>query len=168
MRAYGRGMETLAGTWRLVDWTFSVDGSRPIRPWGGDQRGLLVYADDGYMAVTLMSPDRPDAPTATLSSAPASVRATAAAGYLSYSGTYSFDGDDVLHHIEVSLLPNWVGTTERRHVSWDSVDGDLRLVLSTPPATTDGGRTAVNRLVWRRAAITKNPGGWPPPHRPDP
>jgi hypothetical protein len=100
------------------------------------------------MSATLMSLGRPKAPTRTLSAAPADIRAAAAAGYLSYSGTYSMDGDDVLHHIELSLMPNWVGKTERRHIEWVQMDDGHDLVLSTPPTKTDGGRTAVNRLRW--------------------
>ena len=78
------------------------------------------------------------------------LRAAAAAGYLAYSGAYTIENDDVLHHIELSLMPNWVGRTERRHVEWLPTGDGEDLVLSTPPTRTDGGRTAVNRLRWER------------------
>jgi hypothetical protein len=143
-------MQSLIGTWRLVEWTFTVDDSRPTRPWGGDPGGLLMYTEDGRMSATLMSHGRPAAPTRTLSAAPVDIRASAAAGYLSYAGSYSMDGDDVLHHIELSLMPNWVGTTERRLVEWAPSENGLHLILSTPPTRTDGGRMAVNRLRWER------------------
>jgi hypothetical protein len=141
-------MRNLIGTWRLVEWTFTVDDSRPTRPWGGNPAGLLTYTADGRMSASLMSLGRPAAPTRTLSAAPVDIRAAAAAGYLSYAGSYSMDGDDVLHHIELSLMPNWVGKTERRHIEWMPTAGGHDLVLSTPPTRTDGGRTAVNRLRW--------------------
>jgi hypothetical protein len=102
------------------------------------------------MSATLMSVGRPAAPTRTLSAAPVDIRAAAAAGYLSYAGSYSMDGADVLHHIELSLMPNWVDTTERRLVEWVPSDNNLDLILSTPPTRTDGGRVAVNRLRWER------------------
>jgi len=143
-------MHELIGTWRLVEWTFTVNGSRPTRPWGGNAAGLLTYTEDGRMSASLMSHNRPPATTQTLSAAPTDIRAAAAAGYLTYAGSYSFDGSDVLHHIELSLMPNWVGTTERRHVDWLPGDDGSDLVLSTPPTLTDGGRTAVNRLRWTR------------------
>lgn len=146
-------MRNLVGTWRLVEWTFTVDDSRPTRPWGGDPIGLLTYTDEGRMSASLMSRDRPHAPTGTLSAAPADIRAAAAAGYLSYSGAYSVDDDGVLHHIELSLMPNWVGTTERRHIEWIETDNGHDLVLSTPPTKTDGGRTAINRLRWARLPV---------------
>jgi hypothetical protein len=141
-------MNTLIGTWQLVEWTFTVDDSRPTHPWGGNPAGLLTYTTDGRMSASLMSLGRPEAPTRTLSAAPADIRAAAAAGYLSYTGAYSMDGDDVLHHIELSLMPNWVGKTERRHIEWLPTDAGYDLILSTPPTRTDGGRTAINRLRW--------------------
>ena len=143
-------MQTLIGTWELVEWTFTVDDSRPTRPWGGDPAGRLMYTADARMSASLMSLGRPHAPTRTLSAAPVDIRAAAAAGFLSYTGSYSMDGSDVLHHIEVSLMPNWVGKTERRLIEWVPSDDGYDLVLSTPPTRTDGGRTAINRLRWKR------------------
>lgn len=143
-------MRSLIGTWRLVEWTFTVDHSRPTRPWGGNPAGLLTYTEDGRMSASLMSNGRPGAPTRTLSAAPIEIRAAAAAGYLSYAGSYSMDGNDVLHHIELSLMPNWVGTTERRLIEWAPSENGFDLILSTPPTKTDGGRLAVNRLRWER------------------
>src|SRR5258708_710863 len=41
--------------------------------------------------------------------------AAAAAGYLSYAGPFDIVNNGLLaHHIEVSLLPNWVGRTQYR------------------------------------------------------
>jgi hypothetical protein len=150
-------MHELIGTWRLVEWTFTVNESRPTHPWGGDPVGLLTYSADGRMSASLMSVGRPNAPTRTLSAAPIDIRAAAAAGYLSYTGSYTTEGDDVLHHIELSLMPNWVNGTERRHIEWLPTAIGRDLVLSTPPTRTDGGRTAVNRLRWERIPVSADP-----------
>ncbi len=162
-------MHELIGTWRLVEWTFTVNDSRPTHPWGGDPVGLLTYTEDGRMNASLMSIGRPPTPTRTLSAAPIDIRAAAAAGYLSYAGTYTIEDDDVLHHIELSLMPNWVGRTERRHVDWLPVSNGEDLILSTPPTRTDGGRTAVNRLRWERIppVLEADSGGKPTGHSND-
>lgn len=146
-------MHELIGTWRLVEWAFTVNESRPTHPWGGDPAGLLTYTGDGRMSASLMSIGRPPTPTRTLSAAPIDIRAAAAAGYLSYAGAYTIEGGDVLHHIELSLMPNWVGKTERRHIEWLPIGTRNDLVLSTPPTKTDRGRTAVNRLRWKRISV---------------
>ena len=125
-------------------------GDRTRRPWGGTATGLLTYTEDGRMWAALMATDRPDVPTRTLSAAPPLMRAAAAAGFLIYAGSYSIEGGDVIHHVEISLLPNWVGTTERRHIDWIQTDNGLDLELTTPPTDTDGGRVFVQWLQWTR------------------
>jgi hypothetical protein len=141
----------LVGTWRLVDWTFCVDGSRERRPFGGNATGLLTYTPDGRMWAALMRKDRPDVPTRTLSAASADLRAAVAAGYLNYAGRYTVEEAHVDHHVEISLLPNWVGGVQRRDISWieDGSNGP-DLLLSTPETRTDSGRMTVERLRWRR------------------
>ncbi|HSJ27069.1 MAG TPA: lipocalin-like domain-containing protein [Acidimicrobiia bacterium] len=138
-------MRSLVGTWRLIDWTVSV-GDAVTRPFGGEAEGLLTYTADGRMWATLQRRGRPALGTGTLAAATAEQRAAAALGYLSYTGSYTLDGDRVVHHVEMSLFPDWVGEDQVRLVEW--VEGDL--VLATPPATTSAGRVVVNRLRWRR------------------
>ncbi len=127
-------------------------GDRTRRPWGGKAAGLLTYTEDGRMWAALMATDRPDVPTRTLSAAPPAMQATAAAGFIIYAGSYSIDGGDVIHHVEISLLPNWVGTSERRHIDWIQTDNGLDLELTTPPTDTDGGRVFVQWLQWTRVS----------------
>lgn len=138
-------MESLVGTWRLVDWTASVDDT-VTRPFGGRAEGILTYTEDGRMWATLQRKDRTPLGSGSLAAATAEQRAAAAAGYLSYAGSYTVDGDRVIHHVEVSLFPDWVGDEQIRLIGWE--DGDL--VLSTEPQTTPSGRVVVNRLQWRR------------------
>lgn len=139
-------MDDFVGTWRLVEWTLTLDGVPAAKPFGGAPVGLLTYTADGRMCATLSRSDRPQLDAPTLAAAPVSDRAEAAAGYLAYAGTYEVHGDVVNHHVEVSLFPNWVGGVQQRLVAWE--DGDL--VLSSVGTATRDGRTAVNRLQWRR------------------
>jgi hypothetical protein len=69
--------------------------------------------------------------------------------FSAYSGTFEVDLDagDVLHHVAVSIIPNWVGRTMRRHVI---LDGE-RLQLSTPPYK-DGDATFTASLGFKRVS----------------
>lgn len=136
-----------------------MEGGRERRPFRGEAEGRLTYTAEGRMCVAIMRRGRPHAPTRTLSAAPTQVRATLASGYLSYAGRWRREGDDVVvHAVEVSLLPNWVGTEQRRLVAWIADDeGDHDLELSTAPEPTEGGRTTVNRLRWRRIQPEEGP-----------
>jgi len=139
-------MHSLIGTWRLVEWTVTLDGTPAAKPFGGDPTGLLTYTGDGRIWATLMRSDRPRMNTTTLAAADVEARAAAAAGYLAYAGTYRVDGDVVDHSVEVSLFPDWIGGVQRRYITWQ--DGDL--VLNSAGTTTRDGKEAVNRLRWRR------------------
>lgn len=139
----------LVGTWRLVSWTADVDGY-PLKPFGGDTTGLITYTDDGRMWGTLMRVDRDHLNAPTLAAASESDRAEAAAGYLNYAGTYEVEPDCVIHHVEVSLFPNWIGTEQVRQIKWKSNEsGGTDLILSAAVTQRDG-RVVTNRLVWRR------------------
>jgi hypothetical protein len=66
---------------------------------------------------------------------------------LAYAGRFELDGADVLHHVELSLFPDWVGKTQRRHIEWRGAND---LTLTTPEHTTSRGTRVVNRLRWTR------------------
>lgn len=143
------GPAELVGTWKLVEWEADIDG-RPVTPFGGPTTGLLTYTSDGRMWGTLMRVDRPKVDGDTLAAAPEVERAAAAAGYLNYAGTYVVDGDVVIHFVEVSLFPNWIGGQQVRSMEWvPNQTGGTDLVLSAISETRAGNR-ASNRLRWRR------------------
>lgn len=139
-------MQSLVGTWRLVEWNAAIGGLPSARPFGGDPVGLLTYTADGRMSATLMRRHRSPLESATLAAATAEQRAAAASGYVAYAGSYEQSGDVVDHHVEVSLFPDWVGGVQRRTISWQ--DGDL--ILEATGTTADDGAAVVNRLRWRR------------------
>jgi hypothetical protein len=70
-------------------------------------------------------------------------RAQAAGTYVSYCGRYDFRGDTVVHHVELSLFPNWVGVEQERLVEGK---GD-RLMFSTRPILL-GGEQRTAHLIW--------------------
>jgi hypothetical protein len=136
----------LVGTWRLVRWeSTTVDGAVTL-PFGADAVGLLLYAADGSMMVSLMRESREPFASGDLMGATAEEKARAAADYISYGGRWELRGDTVRHHVEVSLNPSLVGRVQKRGVE---LDGD-RLTLSTGRMVLDGVEQTA-RLTWRRA-----------------
>ena len=61
-------------------------------------------------------------------------QARAMQGFVAYAGRYSFSGDRVVHHVELSLFPNWVASNQERSVE---LAGDL-LTLSADPLLLAG------------------------------
>jgi hypothetical protein len=82
-----------------------------------------------------------------LFSAPPQAQADAFATFMAYSGRFRVEGGDVVHTVELSMYPDWVGTEQRRHVRLD--DDRLGLNLSTDPLPA-GGTTMRHRLDWER------------------
>jgi hypothetical protein len=67
--------------------------------------------------------------------------------FVAYSGPFVIDGRDVIHTVEMSLEPAWVGTRQRRHVELS--DDRRTLILSTDPLLVVG-RRGRQRLTWER------------------
>jgi hypothetical protein len=80
-------------------------------PLGRDAVGVIVYTDDGYMFVAIMCPDRQPFAAGDLLKGSGEEKARAAETYVSYCGRYELHGDTVIHHVELSLFPNWSGVT---------------------------------------------------------
>lgn len=113
-----------------------------------DQRSSqIMYSPDGYMAVVSTPKGRKriseTAPRMDLNDASPEERAEAAKGLVCYAGHYELNGDTVLHHVEMALNPNLVGTTVIRRVQINGAD----LTLSSVP-DKDGN---TRRIRWRRA-----------------
>jgi hypothetical protein len=119
--------------------------ARSPTPWGPTPWGYLLYTASGRFSVTISRRGRAGFAAGDLLSGTTEERARAVEGFVAYAGRYSFHGDRVIHHVELSLFPNWVGTDQQRSVE---LSGD-RLVLSASPLLL-AGTQQVPRLVWQR------------------
>ena len=128
----------LVGVWKLVVWVQDYDDGRVVRPFGGSPGGQLMYSPGGHMSGVISAGDRPDFAGGAQWDAPESERAHAYSTFLAYAGTFTVDGDTVIHHVETSLFPNWVGREQRRLVdlSGDRLTLTGRLEDGTPEART--------------------------------
>jgi hypothetical protein len=137
----------LIGSWRLVSWeNRSIDGQKISYPLGRDAVGYIMYNQDGYMSVAIMRPNRTKFAAGDLLGGSAAEKAQAAETYVSYCGRYEFRGDTVIHHVELSLFPNWVSVDQERLVE---LEGN-RLTLSTRSILL-GGIEQTAHLIWERA-----------------
>lgn len=138
--------QELIGTWRLLSYESRDEAGHVTHPYGRDAVGYILYSEDGYVSVAIASSDRSPYLGGDILGGTLQERAEAAATYRSYVARYELLGDRVLHHFQLSLFPNRVGTTEERLIEYDG----QRLILSTPP-TLSGGTVQRSRLVWKRA-----------------
>jgi hypothetical protein len=82
---------------------------------GPDALGYLLYSTDGALGHRLAA-GRPGFAADDLLGGITKEQARAAEGFVAYAGRHSFFGGRVLHHVELSLFPNWVGNDQQRWV----------------------------------------------------
>ncbi|RAM49106.1 MAG: hypothetical protein C6Y22_24205 [Hapalosiphonaceae cyanobacterium JJU2] len=150
------------GVWKLSSWkTESSDGNM-IYPYGKNPIGYLTYTQDGYVSVNIMKNNCLPLeisseelvkirkillnPWLLFRNGRKSIKAItryfqASINYISYSGKYEIRGDKVIHHVEVSLIPDWIGTDLERTFEITS----HKLLLTTP--SLDG---SPQYLEWKR------------------
>jgi hypothetical protein len=133
------------GTWRLVSCRWVDDDGRVTYPYGRSPVGYLIYTDTGHMAVNFMSANRRRFASDSLMQGTPEEERTAKKSYQAYSGRYEVRDDKIIHHVEVSLFPNWVGREQERFYAFD---GD-RLCLSTEPLPYGKTRQTAH-LEWER------------------
>lgn len=114
---------------------------------GDSPQGLLVYSGDGTMIALMARAERPAIASADVTGGTDAERSRAFESFIAYGGRFEVDGDEVVHHVEMSQFPNWVGTVQRRR--WELDDADHRLTLTSPPLAV-GGATRIQRLTWER------------------
>jgi hypothetical protein len=129
-----------------VSWENRTLDGEVSHPLGEKASGYIAYTEDGYVFVAIMGAGRRPFAAGDLLSASGAEKVGAAETYVSYCGRYEFHGEIVLHRVELSLFPNWVGVTQERLVK---ISGD-RLTLSTRPLLLQG-RQQTAHLLWERA-----------------
>lgn len=143
--------DKFVGAWRLVSAEFrNEDGSPAASPYGEQPQGVLMYDAHGTMSAQLSQSGRvafaiPDRMRGT----PEEIKA-AFETYQAYWGRYAIDEREhtVTHTVMGALLPNWVGTRQRRHYSFR----DGKLELRTPPLAI-GGRQVTGVLLWEKIRL---------------
>jgi hypothetical protein len=139
------------GAWRLVSAEFRTeDGQLADSPYGTEPQGILMYDAQGTMSAQLAQKGRPPFAVADrMKGTPEEIKG-AFETYQAYWGRYKIDERErvVTHYVTQALLPNWVGTEQRRHYKFQ----DGRLHLRTPPLAI-GGKRLTGVLVWEKIRL---------------
>lgn len=136
----------LLGTWVLTDHAIEDAAGNVVERLFGDRpTGRLVYCGDGTVSVHLMSAGIRRLATHRVRGGTVQEKAAAYDGYLGYSGSWVLSGTTLVHHIDLSSFPNYVGTSQLRRIA---LIGDV-LTLSSDPVQSEAGPVAAV-ATWRR------------------
>lgn len=135
----------ILGGWELVSWTITV-GQTISHPFGKQPNGRILYTGDGQMSATIARSDRRPLSHPVPAKAPDAEKLAAFDSYFSYGGSFEIEGDEVVHRVELSLNPNFVGTEQRRRMTFDREF----LTLSADEATTKGLKH--HAIRWKKVA----------------
>lgn len=147
--------EDFAGTWRLLEYSFHHQDGTVEHPWGGEVAGYLLYTPQGFMSANLSPAHRnwrfrrarlkAEVPAADDPGKIQLARRGVPRDYIAYSGRFELKDGTIIHHVEVSLFPHWVGLPQVRHYEFL---GD-QLTLKTPLINSRRNRI-VAQLRWER------------------
>jgi hypothetical protein len=133
--AVAQSVKDIVGTWTIAS----------AEAFGPTPKGLLVFDANDRYSLMLMRPDLPKYASNNRTQGASEEYKAIGSGSISYYGTYSVSGSDLILRVEYSSFPNWNGTEQKR-TNFTLAGDELRYTNTAPSV---GGSAAV--LVWRRA-----------------
>jgi hypothetical protein len=133
----------ILGTWKLQSLVYEVSATgQRSSPFGDHPDGYLSYSAGGRMYAIGVVEDRPK-PRDLVPTDEEKVELQG--GMFAYAGTYTADGEKVVHHVDISWNQSWTGTdlvrfcklngntltitTARARSAIDGEEGEFTLVL---------------------------------------
>ena len=142
--------DKLIGTWKLVSASSTTStGERIEAPYGPGPAGFLTYGEDGRMTSLISYGGRKPLSFGSGTRSPQEEQAEAFNTFLAYAGRYTLSDNNVIHHVEISSIQNYVNRDLARTIKFQ---GD-RITLTTPPMTVNGKIQTIE-LVWQRLSAS--------------
>lgn len=134
------------GTWKLESMELHSLRGVTTYPYGKNPTGYIMYLKPDRMAVAFGRGDRQPFASEDMLGGTDQEKSAAFSSFLCYCGTFDVGEQSVFHRIDVSLFPNWVGSSQERFYEFEG--NTLR--LSSKPFLIDGEQQTAH-LIWRRA-----------------
>ncbi len=137
--------DLIIGTWRLVSFEYKAEDETSFFPYGKDANGIIYYDKEGYMSAIISRTDRPSLSAEDYIKISDNEKIELSKGFMAYSGKYEILTDKIVHYVEISYIPNWIGTTLDRFYTFKNG----HLILSTPPVNLRG-KQFVGYVTWAK------------------
>jgi len=135
----------LLGTWKLKSWVRELVGTSERYDQAGERPdGYLSYSADGRMYVFIAWDNRIRPREAVPTD---EERIKLHKTMLAYGGTYTVQGDKVIHHLDASWDQTLVGTNQ---VRFFKLDGNILTIKTEPNKSLADGREGQGVIVWEK------------------
>lgn len=135
----------LIGTWKLKSFELKSKEGDIFHPLGDNPKGFLIYDKSGHMSGMMSKTDRPNLSSANLSEIKEKEKSSLADGFIGYAGKYEVLENKIIHNVEMSFIPNWIGNPLDRFYRFENDT----LVLTTPPEDING-KKFVYYINWEK------------------
>jgi hypothetical protein len=136
--------ENIIGTWKLISFELKSNGNIS-HPLGENPLGFLIYGETGHMAVMMSKKDRSPLSSEDIINIPEEEKSGLADGFIGYSGKYKILDNKLVHYVEISFIPNWMGRPLERFYQF--YKGNL--ILKTP-AEDINGVEFISTIIWEK------------------
>ena len=135
---------SIAGVWKLKKYSRRFLDTGEVR---SDMlpQAYILYTPGGFMMSITVEENR-QAPAGEVLTDEERVRLFKSI-ISAYSGSYTIEGDNVIHNVELSWNESWTGTKQVRRFA---VNGDELIIETTPRTAGTDTRQFINTLTWER------------------
>jgi hypothetical protein len=135
----------IIGTWKLQSLVYEATAAgQRSSPFGDHPVGYLSYSSDGRMYAICVVEDR-QKPRDLIPTDEEKVKLQET--IFAYGGTYTVDGEKVIHHVDISWNQSWTGTDLVRFYKLN--DNILTITTASAPGAIDGEEGKFI-LVWEK------------------
>ena len=145
-------MKTIIGTWRLLSLEFIKKTGEVVYPFGKEVKGLLIYQSNGYMSGMISGEGRPNISAPATKGIPDKERLAISKNFIAYAGKYLVEGNQIIHNIEVSFVPNLMGNSS--HAGTFSLKNSILCIASKQQPGEDD-EFSIN-VLWEKVESNVN------------
>jgi len=138
--AVAQSAKDLVGTWTPVS----------VEAFGPNPKGNLVFDANGRFSLQLLRADLKKFAANKRDTGTPQENEAIVHGSISYYGSYTMSGTELVLHVEASSFPNWSGTDQKRPNVILTAD---QLTYTNPAPSV--GPAAPTVLVWKRAPAVR-------------
>jgi Lipocalin-like domain len=138
------GENLLLGTWKLKSFVQVLETGEQLNVYGEHPQGYIGYSADGRMYAIVASDSRPR-PRAENPADDELINLHNT--MFAYAGTYTAQGDKVVHRVDISWNQSFTGTEQVRHYR---LDGDILTITTAPNKFTMDGREGHLVAAWEK------------------